>query len=295
MEILANHSLKEFAWWKIGGPADYFCLPESLDDLKLAIAFAQSKSIPITVLGGGTNVLISDAGVEGLVIGMRKFTGVEEREHNGRLEIVATAGTSKSELTKIFLKRKMAPALFLCGLPGDIGGGVVMNAGVGENITPREFNEITDWVEVLSLRDGQVRRLQRNEMHWSYRESSGWQPGIVVRAQISWPLEIDPDIPRRVTEATKVRRSKQPLELPSCGSTFKNPPGHKAGALIEQAGLKGLQIGGVQVSPKHANFIVNLGGGKATDVLAVINKVKSEVKARFGVELETEVRLLGRF
>jgi len=294
MEIREKVLLKDWAWWKIGGPADFFCLPESLDDLREALRFARQRALPVTILGGGTNVLISDAGVEGLVLCMRKLNGVETREEGGRISLEALAGTPKFELTKIFMKRKLAPALFLCGLPGDVGGGVVMNAGVAEAIEPREFCEIVDWFEVMDF-SGDVRRWLRSEVSWEYRHSQGWQPGVVVRVGVSWPLTVEETIPLRVREATKNRLARQPLDLPSCGSTFKNPPGFKAGALIEQVGLKGYTVGGAQVSPKHANFIVNTGGASAADVKQIIEHIQSVVKARFGVALETEVRVLGRW
>lgn len=297
MEIREKVSLKEFAWWKIGGPADYFCLPRTIEEVTQAAEFARSKNLPITVLGGGTNVLISDDGIEGLVIGMKQLTGVESEERDGTVMITALAGSPKSELTKIFLRRKLAPALFLCGLPGDVGGGVVMNAGVAEAVVPREFVEMTDWVEFIDLNSPhlQIKVLTRGQMGWKYRASSGWQPGIIVRAGFSWPLEVDEEIPRKVKDATKNRLARQPLELPSCGSTFKNPPGNSAGALIDQAGLKGYRQGGAQVSPKHANFIVNTGGATARDVHSIIRHVQGEVLAKFGVQLETEVKFLGRW
>lgn len=291
MKILEKENLSGWTFWKIGGPADFFCLPESLEDVKQATVFARKKGLPVTILGGGTNVLVSDQGIRGLVISLRRWVAVETQEASGRLIVTASAGTPKSELVKVFLRWKLAPALFLCGLPGDVGGGVVMNAGVGENIVPREFVEITDWLEVL--RDDKVVRLRKDELHWTYRHTDGWEPGIVVRAQLSWPLESDAEIGRKVKEATKQRLMKQPLNLPSCGSTFKNPPGHRAGALIDQAGLKGFQIGGAQVSPKHANFIVNLGGASAKDVDDVIRHVRKTVADKFKIALETEVRYLG--
>ena len=294
MEILENVALKDWTWWKIGGPADYFCLPENVAEVREAIEFAHARGLPITVLGGGTNVLVSDKGVEGLVITMKKLNAVTSEERDGRLCITALAGAPKSELVKIFLKRKMAPALFLCGLPGDVGGGIVMNAGVAESVTPREFVEIVDWIEYLPLQ-GDVVRLRKDQMQWTYRASSGWQPGILVRAGISWPLVADENIPRLVKDATKMRLQKQPLDLPSCGSTFKNPPDHKAGALIDQAGLKGYQIGKAQVSPKHANFIVNLGGATADEVRQVMRHVQAEVMRKFAVQLETEVKFMGRW
>ena len=291
MTILENKQLREWTFWKIGGPADFFVLPRTIQDLNDAIAFGSSKKLPITVLGGGTNVLVSDKGIRGLVICMQEFVDLESEEKKGRLVIRASAGTPKSELTKLFIKHKLAPALFLCGLPGDVGGGVVMNAGVSEAISPREFVDITDWFDVL--RDGIVNRFEKKDIHWHYRHSDGWQPGIVVRAQLSWPVEPDAEIGKKVKEATKLRLSRQPLNLPSCGSTFKNPPGHKAGALIDQAGLKGFRIGGAEVSSKHANFIVNIAQASARDVDAIIRHVQKTVFDKFQVSLETEVRYLG--
>lgn len=297
MEIVEGTPLKDWTWWKIGGVADFFCLPSSVIELREAIAFTRDRKIPLTILGGGTNVLVSDRGVEGLVIGMKKMSGVQSEERDGRIQITALAGTAKSELTKIFLKARLAPSLFLCGLPGDIGGGIVMNAGVAEAVVPREFGEIVDWIEVVDLKSAtlEVKRYSKAQVEWTYRSSHGWQPGVVVRAQISWDLAPDAEIPRKVKDATRNRLQRQPLEWPSCGSTFKNPLPQKAGALIEQAGLKGFQIGSAQVSPKHANFIVNLGGARAEDVLAVIRHVQGEVHKRFAVELETEVQFVGRW
>jgi UDP-N-acetylmuramate dehydrogenase len=297
MEFRERVGLKDWTWWKIGGPADYFCLPNSIEEVREAILFSQAKRIPITVLGGGTNVLASDAGVEGLVICMKQLNQSIVREEGDRVSVEALAGTPKSELTKIYMKRKLAPALFLCGLPGDIGGGIVMNAGISEKVVPREFVEITDWFEYLDLSDKSLplKRLEKSQAIWHYRHTEGWQPGIIVRAQVSWLNQPIDEIPNQVREATKNRLARQPLDLPSCGSTFKNPTGHHAGALIEKAGLKGFKVGGAQVSPKHANFIVNVGGATSADVEGVINNVKTEVKKQFGVTLEAEVRYIGRW
>ena len=296
MEIRDKVSLKEWTFWKIGGPADYFCTPKNVDEVREAVEFARAKGLPVTVLGGGTNVLVSDQGVEGLVIAMKQLTGVTTEERDGRVYAEALAGTPKSELTKIFLKRKLAPALFLCGLPGDVGGGVVMNAGISEKIEPREFFEILDWVEVLNLNSLEVKRFKKAEIKWTYRHSEGWQPGVVVRAGVSWPNEPDEQMPRKVKDATKSRLDRQPLDLPSCGSTFKNPAGHlSAGALIERSNLKGYRIGGAEVSTKHANFIVNRGGATAADVHQLIKHIRAEVFNRYAVELDTEVKYLGRW
>ncbi len=305
--------------WLVGGSADLLAQPVNMDQLREAYAWGLAQKIPVTVLGGGTNVLISDRGIRGLTIALRKFSSalvatsapsagsaahqVGGRASNAaainessgpRLEIEALSGTSKSELLKIFLKHKLEPALFLAGLPGDVGGGIAMNAGVSEAMSPREFVELTDWVEVLKP-DGGVSRYSRADLQWSYRHCTGWQPGIITRVGLSWPLEPSADVLDRVRAANKVRLSKQPLDLPSCGSVFINPVGHKAGQLIESAGLKGFAIGGAQVSTKHANFIVNTGGATATEIHQVISHVQQTVLSKTSVELKTEVVYLGEW
>lgn len=288
-----NVSLSSFTSWQIGGPADCLCLPNNLEELKKALQEAQNQSWPVTILGGGSNVLVSDQGVEGLVIVLKNFSGSQVATTDDELKIEAWAGTSKSELLKIFLKHKLSPALFLAGLPGDIGGGVVMNAGVSENMKPQEFGEIVEWVEVLRS-DLHVERIPSSKIKWTYRHSEGWQPGVVVRVGLRWPLQFEDDILERVKAANRLRLSKQPLDMPSCGSVFVNPPGFKAAQLIDQCGLKGYRQGDAQVSVKHANFIVNLGKATAQDVRQVIEHVKSVVWQNKSVLLKTEVIYLGR-
>ena len=315
-----NVSLKERSTWKVGGSADFFVEPDSIEQLTCALAWAAAADHPVSVLSGGSNVLISDDGVEGLVISMRHLNSVERGEVVAdRFEIQCLAGASKAELLKRFLKQKLSPALFLAGLPGDVGGGVVMNAGVGDHVVPREFCEITDWIEVLPMQNmrrgafessdvsssqpmamtdektSQLVRLSKDQLHWEYRHSSGWQPGVIVRACLSWPNTPEPDIMTKIKLATKKRLSSQPLTQPSCGSTFRNPEGGKSGQLIEQCGLKGFKVGGAQVSQVHANFIVTEEGASAKDVRAVIEHVQATVKEKTGFELQTEIILFGRW
>jgi UDP-N-acetylmuramate dehydrogenase len=289
-----NYDLASFTSWNVGGPAEHFCTPVALEELVEAYHWAHTHKLPVTVLGGGTNVLVSDEGVDGFVIGLSKFGGTQVRELDGRLHISAFAGTAKSEILKIFLKYKLAPALFLAGLPGDVGGGVVMNAGVAEDFKPREFMELVDWIEIIRPSE-KIKRIDKKDLKVAYRHCEGWQPGIIVRVHMSWPLEPQEGILEKVKEANKTRLQKQPLDLPSCGSVFRNPEGGKAGALIEQCGLKGFKIGGAQVSTKHANFIVNTGDASARDIHKVIEHVKHTVKAEKGVSLQTEVVYLGKW
>ena len=296
IKIESNVFLATFTSWLVGGPAEFFSRPQNLTELVEAQNWAQEKKVKITLLSGGSNVLISDAGIRGLVICLKDLSGAQSRldQEKGKevFRIEAWAGTKKSELLKIFLKHKLRPALFLAGIPGDVGGGVVMNAGVSEQISPCEFTEITEWIEVLRP-DGQVERLTHDQMTWSYRHLVGWEPGIVVRVGLVCDHREDPDILDQVKAANKVRLSRQPLDMPSCGSVFVNPPGRKAAQLIDSCGLKGYTVGQAQVSLKHANFIVNLGHCTASDIKAVISHVQKIVFEKTAVQLQTEVVRLG--
>lgn len=291
LEIKKNVGLAQYTSWLIGGPADFFVQPQSLDEIKKCIQWAADNHHPITVLGGGSNVLISDKGIRGLVIHLSKFTGTIIEEKEGRLHIFSLSGTPKSELLKIFLRYKLAPALFLAGLPGDVAGGVVMNAGVAELYSPREFNEIVDWIRVL--RGQTIHTYTRDQLKWSYRHCEGWKPGVIVEVGISWPLLRDDSVLEKVREANTNRLKKQPLDKPSCGSVFINPEGGKSGQIIDSCGLKGFKIGNAQVSEKHANFIVNLGSATATDTRKLIEYVQKTVKEKTGFNLKTEVVFLG--
>lgn len=296
MEIKQNHSLKNLNSWKIGGEAEFYCSPNSIDECIEAHEWAKEKDLKVTYLGLGSNVLISDDGIEGLVISSRKLKKIEVTEHpeEDLLRITCLAGNWKMELLRTFLKYQLPPALMFAGIPGDIGGGIAMNAGISEKIEPREFVEVTEWIEVL--RDGEIHRYENEVLDWSYRHCNGWQPGMIVRAGFAWPLsKVDPDIKIKVKEANQRRLTKQPLDMPSCGSVFVNPLPHHSGKLIQDAGLKGHTIGGAQISEKHANFIVNIGDAKASDVKQLIELAQSTIKEKNNIDLKTEVRFLGRW
>jgi UDP-N-acetylmuramate dehydrogenase len=290
--VLNKVNLAQYTSWWVGGDAEFFCMPKTLDDLKEALLHAKQNQLPITILGGGSNVLISDDGVPGLTICLRQFSQITSKIENNKLYIEALSGTGKNELLKTFLKNKLAPALFLAGLPGDIGGGVVMNAGVAEAFAPREFMEFVDEIQVMGF-DGNIRTIDKKDLIISYRHTEGWRPGIIISVKISWPMDIDETILQKVKDANRTRLTKQPLDMPSCGSVFKNPPEHKAAQLIDQSGLKGFRIGDAQVSLKHANFIVNLENAKAKDIWDVIQHVRTTVLEKQKVSLTTEVVKLG--
>lgn len=291
--IKSRVSLKPLNWWRVGGDAEYFASPSNLEDLKSVYATAQKQNWPIHVLSGGSNILVQDGLIRGLTISMHELKGViQQNQTNEKYEVVAWAGTPKSEVARLFLQNKLAPAVFLMGIPGDLGGGVIMNAGVGESIRPREFCEIVDWIEVLRP-DASVERVLSKNINWQYRHTSGWGSGLITKVALSWQNDPNPEVLVHVRKATQKRVQTQPLDLPSCGSTFRNPPNEKAARLIDECGLKGLRLGGASVSTKHANFIVNDQNATANDIWSLIQKVKSMVKEKKSISLQTEVILFG--
>lgn len=310
VEIQNRVPLKEWSWWKAGGEAECFCLPKNLQELKESVQWAKKNQKPITVLSGGTNVLISDQGVPGLVIALKNLRGIQqiqeesapserktndsaEHHENKYFSIQALAGTPKHELFKVFSKEKLAPALFLCGLPGDAGGGVVMNAGVSNSVFPKEFSQMICRVQVLSLEENKLKIFKKEDLQWGYRSCRGWRPGIIYKAEFQWPWIPVENFSQKLKEINKKRIRTQPLNRPSCGSVFKNPPNEKSGRLIEQSGLKGFSIGSAEVSKKHANFIVNTGAASAQEIHQVIAFVQKKVQKDSGIVLEPEVHYLG--
>lgn len=296
LQIGNNVELKKFTSWQIGGFAEYFFQPTDLNELKLVLQWAVDHKQSVNLLGGGSNVLVSDDGVDGLVISLSKMNKISSKVLNDKLILECEAGAAKSELLKIFLQHKLAPALFLAGIPGQVGGGVVMNAGVGEEINPREFCQIVDWIEVLGTKPPfELKKINSEDLIWSYRACKAWQPGIIVRVGISCPYRPQENIIQDVRNANRLRAQKQPLDQPSCGSVFVNPPGMKAAQLIESCGLKGRRIGDAQVSLKHSNFIVNVGEARASDTWQLICDIVDEVKKQKSVTLHPEVQRFGRW
>ena len=292
VKIIKQEPLKPWSWWRTGGTAEYFCQPENPEELKEALSWANKNNQEISVLGGGTNVLISDEGVKGLVISTGKLSSIYAQEEKGGLKVSAGAGASKSALCAAFRKYHLAPALFLSGLPGDVGGGVVMNAGAGTAF-PSEFSQIVEGFEIMTHQG--VRHYNKEDIEWSYRRTSGWKPGVIFKIGFFWPSKKENNLNQKIKSGLKKRRVSQPLSQPSCGSVFKNPKGQFAGELIEKSGLKGLKKGAAMISEKHGNFIVNLGEACSKDIDHLIQKVQSEVRNKFNISLETEVHYLGKW
>jgi UDP-N-acetylmuramate dehydrogenase len=286
-EPLARHTSM-----RVGGPADLFCEVESEDALAELLRHASAHRLPVFLLGGGTNLVVADGGIRGLTIKLgRAFARTEwGAEEGGSVRLVAGAAANFKRLVLEVTEHGYAGLEFGEGIPGTVGGGVLMNAGAFGG-------EIANVVEALRgvSATGERRRLPREALPFAYRRLE-LPAGFVVTA-LELRLERgDPArIADKIADAKRKRGRRQPLGLPNAGSIFKNPPGDFAGRLIELCGLKGRQIGGARVSPQHANFIVNTGGARAADVRALMDEVSDTVWERCGVRLEPEVRLVGEW
>jgi UDP-N-acetylmuramate dehydrogenase len=280
-EILAEEPLAPFTTWRIGGPAEVLAQPEDRDDLIRAVRWAVASGTPWRILGNGSNVLVRDEGVRGLVLRARKGLG---RIVVDGTRILAGAGASFPAVANLAASRGLAGIEFGAGIPGTIGGAVVMNAGWHEH----EIGNVVESVEVLEV-DGSVEILRHGQCEFAYRTSAfrgRW--GAILSAVLALRSDDPAAVAARLESYAASRKASQPTELPSCGSVFLKPEGDFAGRLIEQAGLKGARSGDVEVSPKHANFFVNLGSGTSADVLALVERVEREVRSRFGVTLVRE-------
>ena len=280
----SDSALARFTTWRIGGPAELLARPIDREDLSLAIEWAFRQGVPWRVLGNGSNLLVRDEGLRGLVIRTRKV--LDGLEHDGP-RLVAGAGASFPAVARRAAALGLSGLEFGAGIPGTIGGAIVMNAGWHEF----EIGNVVETVQVLEP-DGAVRELDRAACEFGYRKSLfRGRGGVVLGASLRLEPGDPSEIEARLEQFASSRKIHQPTELPSCGSVFLKPDGDFAGRLIEQAGLKGLRIGDVQVSPKHANFFVNLGQGTAADALALVERVEQEVAARFGVQLVREFEI----
>ena len=285
---LGSDNVKQHTTFRIGGPADFYLCPHSTNEVQEIVEICKEEKLPYFVLGNGSNLLVSDKGYRGVVIQLWKnFSDITVKD----CCIQAKAGALLSKVAAEALEAGLTGMEFASGIPGTIGGAAFMNAGAYGG----EMKDIIKSVKVLDTQ-GEVRVLPKEELKMGYRTSIVKEKGYTV---LSVELELtrgNQEEIRNTMEDLKERRtSKQPLEMPSAGSTFKRPEGYFAGKLIMDSGLRGFSVGGAQVSEKHCGFVVNKGGATAMDVLNLIREVQRRVKEQFGVDLETEVRFLGEF
>lgn len=286
--VRLHEPMKKHTTFRIGGPADYYLCPHSTEELQKILQICRENKLEFFILGNGSNLLVSDKGYRGVVIQLWKnFSDIETEDNT----ITVKAGALLSKVAAEALEESLTGMEFASGIPGTMGGAVMMNAGAYGG----EMKDIIREVTVLT-REGELLTLSKEEMNFGYRTSVVKEKGYVV---ISAELQLrkgDRKEIRKVMDELKERRvTKQPLDMPSAGSTFKRPEGYFAGKLIMDAGLRGFSVGGAQISEKHCGFVVNKGDATAADVLGLIGEVQKRVQEKFGVALEPEVKFLGEF
>ncbi len=285
-DIRYNELMKNHTSFKIGGPADVFIIPSSIDELINAIKIARQEEIPYFIMGNGTNLLVKDGGIRGVVI---KVNSSIDKLMVESEKITAQAGALLSSISKFALENSLTGIEFASGIPGTVGGAVMMNAGAYNG----EIKDIVSKVTALT-RDNEIVTYTNEEMNFGYRKSRVIEEELVVlEVEFSLRKGDYEEISNKMQELKDKRTSKQPLELPSAGSTFKRPEGHFAGQLIDEAGLRGLRYKDAQVSQKHCGFIVNLGNATYKDISTLITIVQKTVKDVHGVDLELEIKVVG--
>ncbi|MBN8193966.1 UDP-N-acetylmuramate dehydrogenase [Bacillus sp. NTK074B] len=283
--IKRDESLKDHLYTKLGGKADFFLTPTTYEEVQNIVKLANKVDVPFTLLGNGSNLIVKDGGIRGIVLHLKNFKDIKTTDQL----IVAQSGAAIIDVSRRALAEKLSGLEFACGIPGTVGGALFMNAGAYGG----EIKDVLDYCHVVD-REGNLVKRTAAELELDYRHSNISEKGdIVLEATFSLQPGVYEDIKAIMDDLTDKRESKQPLEYPSCGSVFKRPPGYFAGKLIQDSELQGTNFGGAEVSTKHAGFIVNKANATASDYISLIEHVQNTVKEKFDVELEREVRIIG--
>ena len=287
MEIRTNEPMARHISFRVGGPADRFMIPESETELREAVLDCKKSGQPWYMIGNGSNLLVGDKGFRGTIISTERLAELEVQKNENI--IIAGAGVMLSKLANTAAREELTGLEFAAGIPGTVGGAVMMNAGAYGS----EMKNVLLWADVMD-QDGNVKLMKNEELELGYRTSCLERLGLfTVRAAFKLTPG-DPEVIRsQMEELARKRKEKQPLEYPSAGSTFKRPAGFFVGQLVQEAGLRGYRVGGAQVSEKHTGFVVNAGDATAADVRRLIADVQERVRASAGVDLEPEVRMWG--
>ena len=286
IEIKRQVPLSKYTFTKTGGPAEFLAFPRNERELKNLVIAAHNNNIPLTIIGNASNLIIRDGGISGIVLILTKMNQIKVDKN----KVIAQAGATIVETAFTAAHHSLSGLEFAAGIPGSVGGAVFMNAGAygGETCS------VIESVRVMT-RSGKFKSYSQSEMKFSYRHSLVQENGdIVLEAVFALKKSAKNRILADMNYLNALRQYKQPLEYPSCGSVFKRPTGHYVGPMIIQAGLQGKQIGGAQDSTKHAGFIVNKGNATATDYLDLIHLIQEKIKIKFGLDLHTEVRIIGK-
>lgn len=272
---------------RIGGPADAIATPADRAELRTVLEICAEHTLPTMVFGAGFNLLVREGGIRGVVLRLKKLRRIDRV---GSTLISVEAGASHATITRYCVEHALTGLEFAAGIPGTLGGWLAMNAGIGV----REMKDVVFDIDVLDRTGTHEFQIARHQLDFRYRALRGLEPGsIIVAARLQVEESEQAKVQSEIDRLLAHRQASQPIDIPSCGSVFRNPPGHFAGQLIEAAGLKGACEGAAEISSVHANFIVNHGGATATDVLGLIERARAQVAAETGIQLETEVKLLG--
>lgn len=283
--MLHDEPLSHYTFTKTGGPADLLAFPKDVAEVQALVEMARERDMPLTVIGNASNLIVRDGGIRGLVL---ILTAMKKITVDGN-DVTAQAGARLIDTTEAAYRAGLTGLEFAAGIPGSVGGALFMNAGAYNG----EVCSVISQAHVLT-RAGELKTYNHRELNFRYRHSVVQDTGdIVLSVTFSMKFGDKSAIRAKMDELNARRAAKQPLEYPSCGSVFKRPPHHFVGPMIQKAGLQGHIIGGAQVSNKHAGFIINLGNATATDYLDMIHLIQKTVKAKFGVDLEPEVRIIG--
>ncbi len=285
-DLRLDEPMRRHTTVKIGGPADGFAMPSTVERLVALVRWCAAGGVPITVVGGGSNLLVRDAGVRGVVLNTGRLRRIEVVDGTA---IEVEAGVSTGKVLSLALKHGLGGIEFLGGVPGSVGGGLIMNAGTYLG----EFKDVTAAVESVRLADGATVRRDNAECGFRYRDSDLPPTEVVVGARLELRPRPRAEIEVEVRSLRQRRAEREPKKVASNGSTFKNPPGDFAGRLIEAAGCKGWQVGDALCSPVHANWLVNVGAATCTDLLTLIERVRARVADVHGVMLQLEVKIIG--
>ena len=284
--IKYDEPLKNHTSLRIGGPADVFCSPGNIEDLKKVVSISKKYNIPFWVIGNGTNLLILDNGIKGLVINLNK--GFKKIEFSDKIVKVG-AGVSLAYLSKMALNRELSGLEFACNVPGALGGAIINNAGFKEDCMENVVQDVTFLTE-----ENKIERTSKSNLNFNYRECNLKGKSVVIlEATLLLKKGNKEEIEFKIKQNIEIRKTRQPLDKFNAGSIFKNPPGYYAGELVEKVGAKGLSRGKAEVSTRHANFIINNGGASAGDILYLIEEIEKRVKKNYGIKLEREIEILG--
>lgn len=288
--LCINEPMSRHTTFRIGGAAGYLVMPRTRDELAQTIQVCRQEQVPFYIIGNGSNLLVSDAGYEGVIIQI--YQTLNSIEIDGDLAVItAGAGALLVKIAKMACAAELTGLEFASGIPGTVGGAVVMNAGAYGG----EMKDVVSEVTVMD-QDGRFYMLQADQLDFGYRHSAiAAENLIVVEVKLQLRVGVHQEIESCMKTLAAARKEKQPLEYPSAGSTFKRPEGYFAGKLIDDAGLRGYQVGGARVSDKHCGFVVNTGGATAADVMTLVEDVRRKVQENSGVTLEPEVKFLGSF